>query len=172
MQNNYPPAQGLYDPDYEHDSCGVGFVADIKGRKSHAIVENGLAILKKLVHRGACGCEENTGDGVGILLQMPHKFFSRVCKDSKINLPDYGHYGAALVFLPNDSDESRQCQGIIEKIIIDEGQTVLGWRNVPTDDSSLGPTAKSGEPTFKQIFIGRSNALKDEAAFERKIICY
>ena len=169
MQNNYPPAQGLYDPDYEHDSCGVGFVADIKGRKSHAIIENGLEILKKLVHRGACGCEENTGDGVGILLQMPHKFFSRVCRDSKIDLPDYGYYGAALVFLPNDAGQSRQCQGIIEKIIIDEGQTVLGWRNVPTDDSSLGPTAKSGEPTFKQIFVGRSASLKDEAAFERKL---
>ena len=116
MHNIYPPAQGLYDPDYEHDSCGVGFVADIKGRKSHAIVENGLTILKKLVHRGACGCEENTGDGVGLLLQMPHKFFSRVCKDSNIDLPDYGYYGAGLVFLPNDSAQSKQCQEIIEKI--------------------------------------------------------
>ncbi len=169
MQNNYPPAEGLYDPDYEHDSCGVGFVADIKGRKSHAIVENGLTILKKLVHRGACGCEENTGDGVGILLQMPHKFFSRVCKDSDIDLPEYGQYGAGLVFLPNDAAQSKQCQEIIEKIITDEGQTVLGWREVPTDDSSLGPTAKSGEPTFKQIFIAKGSNAKDEATFERKL---
>tara|TARA_R110002049_G_scaffold45948_1_gene133701 strand:- start:76368 stop:80930 length:4563 start_codon:yes stop_codon:yes gene_type:complete len=169
MQNNYPPAEGLYDPDYEHDSCGVGFVADIKGRKSHAIVENGLTILKKLVHRGACGCEENTGDGVGILLQMPHTFFSRVCKEGNIDLPEYGEYGAGLVFLPNDAAQSRKCQDIIEKIITDEGQTVLGWREVPTNDSSLGPTAKISEPTFKQIFIGKGSNVKDEAAFERKL---
>ena len=107
MQNTYPPAQGLYDPDYEHDSCGVGFVANIKGNKSHQTIEDGLTILKKLVHRGACGCEENTGDGVGMLVQMPHKFFTRVCPNSGINLPDYGHYGAALVFLPNDAEQSQ-----------------------------------------------------------------
>jgi glutamate synthase (ferredoxin) len=169
MQNNYPPAQGLYQPDYEHDSCGVGFVADIKGRQSHQIVENGLTILKKLVHRGACGCEENTGDGVGMLVQMPHKFFSRVCKESSITLPERGHYGAALVFLPNDPDQSGQCQQILEKIISDEGQTLLGWRDVPTDDSSLGPTAKMGEPTFRQLFIGRSKYIRDDAEFERKL---
>lgn len=167
MHNIYPPAQGLYDPDYEHDSCGVGFVADIKGRKSHAIVENGLTILKKLVHRGACGCEENTGDGVGLLLQMPHRFFARVCKDSGFDLPDYGHYGAGLVFLPNDPAQSSQCQQIIEEIVKAEGQTVLGWREVPVDDSSLGPTARLGEPTFKQIFIQRNT--EDQEAFERKL---
>ena len=169
MQNNYPPAQGLYHPDYEHDSCGVGFVADIKGRQSHQIVENGLTILKKLVHRGACGCEENTGDGVGMLVQMPHKFFSRVCKESSITLPERGHYGAALVFLPNDPDQSGQCQQILEKIISDEGQTLLGWRDVPTDDSSLGPTAKMGEPRFRQLFIERSKDIRDDAEFERKL---
>jgi glutamate synthase (ferredoxin) len=169
MQNNYPPAQGLYHPDYEHDSCGVGFVADIKGRQSHQIVENGLTILKKLVHRGACGCEENTGDGVGMLVQMPHKFFSRVCKESSITLPERGHYGAALVFLPNHPDQSGHCQQILEKIISDEGQTLLGWRDVPTDDSSLGPTAKMGEPTFRQLFIERSKDIKDDAEFERKL---
>ncbi len=169
MQNTYPPAQGLYDPDYEHDSCGVGFVADIKGRKSHTIVENGLTILKRLVHRGACGCEENTGDGVGMLVQMPDKFFRKVCPDAGITLPAFEHYGAALVFLPVDESQSKQCQEIIERIVTDEGQTVLGWREVPTDSSSLGPTARSGEPTFKQIFIGRSDAIKDVPAFERKL---
>ena len=169
MQNTYPPAQGLYDPDYEHDSCGVGFVANIKGRKSHQTIEDGLTILKKLVHRGACGCEENTGDGVGMLVQMPHKFFSRVCQQSNIELPDYGHYGAALVFLPNDESESQRCQTMIEDIVVSEGQTVLGWRDVPTDDSSLGPTAVLGEPTFRQIFIGRNPDLADVAAFERKL---
>ena len=169
MHNTHSPAQGLYDPDYEHDACGVGFVVDIKGRKSRAIIDHGLTILKKLVHRGACGCEENTGDGVGMLLQMPHKFFKRVCKPSGINLPACGHYGAGLVFLPNDPDQCRQCQQIIENIITAEGQQILGWRQVPTDDSSLGPTAKSGEPAFRQIFIGRSKIIKDEAAFERKL---
>lgn len=169
MQNTYPPAQGLYDPDYEHDSCGVGFVANIKGKKSHQTIEDGLTILKKLVHRGACGCEENTGDGVGMLVQMPHKFFSRVCAEVNINLPDYGHYGAALVFLPNDASQSAQCQAIIEEIVMAEGQTVLGWRDVPTDDSSLGPTAVSGEPTFRQIFIKRADDITDIESFERKL---
>ena len=169
MQNTYPPAQGLYDPDYEHDSCGVGFVANIKGRKSHKTIEDGLTILKKLVHRGACGCEENTGDGVGMLVQMPHKFFSRVCRESNIELPDFGHYGAALVFLPNDLAQAQKCQSLIEEIVVSEGQKVLGWRDVPTDDSSLGPTAILGEPTFKQIFIERDANLTSVAAFERKL---
>ena len=169
MQNTYPPAQGLYDPDYEHDSCGVGFVANIKGNKSHQTIEDGLTILKKLVHRGACGCEENTGDGVGMLVQMPHKFFTRVCPNSGINLPDYGHYGAALVFLPNDAEQSQQCQAMIEEIVMAEGQSVLGWRDVPTDDSSLGPTAVSGEPTFRQIFIKRADEINDVDTFERKL---
>lgn len=169
MQKNYPPAQGLYDPQYEHDSCGVGFVADIKGRQSHQIIENGLKILKSLVHRGACGCEENTGDGVGMLIQMPDKFFQRVCKESAIQLPELGAYGAGLVFLPTDANEARQVQAQLEKIITEEGQQVLGWREVPIDNSSLGPTAKMGEPVFKQIFIGRGDQVKDVAAFERKL---
>ena len=174
MQKNHPqahtsPTEGLYDPTFEHDSCGVGFVVDIKGRKSHKIVSNAMTILKNLIHRGACGCEENTGDGVGILTQMPHKFFVRVCKEINIDLPDHGYYGAGMIFLPTDADQSRQCQDILEKIVIEEGQTVLGWRDVPTDDSLLGPTALFGKPTFKQIFIGRSDNIKDEASFERKL---
>ena len=169
MQNTYPPAQGLYDPANEHDACGVGFVANIKGRKSHAIIENGLTILKKLVHRGACGCEENTGDGVGMLVQMPHTFFKRICPEAGIDLPEYGQYGAGLVFLPVDPAQSERIQAIIEEIITAEGQTVLGWRVVPTDSSSLGPTALAGEPTFKQIFIGRGDNVANEMDFERKL---
>ena len=169
MQVNKNPALGLYDPSYEHDSCGVGFVVDIKGRKSHQIVDNALTILKNLIHRGACGCEENSGDGVGILTQTPHTFFVRVCKEINIELPDFGHYGAGLVFLPNDESQRQQCLDKFNQIVEEEGQQVLGWRDVPTDDSLLGPTAKSGEPSFKQIFIGRSPTLKDEAAFERKL---
>ncbi|MFT5425088.1 MAG: glutamate synthase (NADPH/NADH) large chain [Gammaproteobacteria bacterium] len=174
MQNKNPqahtaPTEGLYDPAYEHDSCGVGFVVDIKGRKSHKIVSNAMTILKNLIHRGACGCEENTGDGVGILTQMPHKFFVRVCKEINIDLPEIGQYGAGMIFLPTDSKQSKQCQEILEKIVIEEGQSVLGWRDVPTDDSLLGPTALFGEPTFKQIFIGRSKVIKDDASFERRL---
>ena len=169
MQKNYPPAKGLYDPQFEHDSCGVGFVVDIKGRKSHKIVSNALTILKNLIHRGACGCEENTGDGVGILTQTPDKFFQRVCKELNIKLPEFGHYGAGMIFLPNDPEQSQRCREILENIVMEEGQKVLGWRDVPTDDSSLGPTAVSGEPTFKQIFIGRGKDVKDEASFERKL---
>ncbi len=169
MQKNYPPAQGLYDPQYEHDACGLGFVVDIKGRQSHKIVANALTILQNLIHRGACGSEENTGDGVGILTQMPDKFFQRVCKDLGINLPEFRLYGAGMVFLPNDPEQSQRCREILENIVMEEGLEVLGWRDVPTDDSSLGPTALSGEPTFKQIFIGRGDAIKDEASFERKL---
>ena len=159
---------GLYEPSQEHDSCGVGFVVDMKGRKSHKIVTNALTILKNLLHRGACGCEENTGDGVGILIQMPHKFFSRECGRLGINLPDADSYGAGLVFLPHDPAQSKQCQSIFESIIKDEGQQLLGWRDVPTDDSQVGPSAQASEPAFQQIFIGASRP-GDMGAFERRL---
>jgi len=162
-------AEGLYDPAREHDSCGVGFVVDMRGRKSHTIVENALVILKNLMHRGACGCEENTGDGVGILIQKPHKFFLKVCRDAGIELPDADAYGAGLVYLPRDPEQARQCQEIFNRITAEEGQQLLGWRDVPTDDSSIGPTARDCEPAFKQIFIGRSGQLQDLMAFERKL---
>jgi glutamate synthase (ferredoxin) len=161
--------KGLYEPTTEHDACGVGFVVNMKGRQSHEIVSNALTILKNLLHRGACGCEENTGDGVGILIQMPHKFFQRECKKLRITLKEQGRYGAGMVFLPRDSEQIKQCQEIFEKIVIEEGQHVLGWRDVPTDDSMIGPTAKLGEPSFKQIFIGRDDDIEDADAFDRKL---
>ena len=163
-----PEQQGLYDPSTEHDACGLGFVAHMKGQKSHKIIDDALTILRNLIHRGACGCEENTGDGVGILIQKPHKFFKRVCADIDIELPETDSYGAGMVFLPTDAAQAKQCQGIIERIIKEEGQQLLGWREVPTDDSSLGPTAVEGEPTFKQIFIAKSDSL-DPSAFDRKL---
>ena len=169
MPVNKPPTKGLYDPAFEHDACGVGFVVDIKGRKSHKIVENALTILKNLIHRGACGCEENTGDGVGMLTQLPHKFFVRICKEIGIDLPERGHYGAGMVFLPTDASQHQRCIDMLKQIIEEEGQRVLGWRDVPTNDSLLGCMAKAGEPTFKQVFIGRSTDIKDAAAFERKL---
>jgi glutamate synthase (ferredoxin) len=162
-------AEGLYDPAFEHDSCGVGFVVDMRGRKSHVIVRNALTVLKNLQHRGACGCEENTGDGAGILIQKPHKFFQKACRDAGFELPDAEKYGAGLVYLPRDPEQSRQCQAIFERITVEEGQSVIGWRDVPTDDSLIGPSAKACEPDFKQIFIGRSEAITDTMAFERKL---
>jgi glutamate synthase domain-containing protein 2/glutamate synthase domain-containing protein 1/glutamate synthase domain-containing protein 3 len=164
-----PPAQGLYDPAHEHDACGVGFVVDIKGRKSHAIVSQALTVLKNLLHRGACGCEVNTGDGAGILIQMPHAFLLRECSRLGIALPAPGHYGAGLVFLPSDPHERAQCQAVLEQITAEEGQRLLGWRDVPSDDSPVGPSARSVEPVFKQVVIGRAPTLPDRAAFERKL---
>ncbi len=164
-----PERQGLYDPQFEHDSCGVGFVVDIKGRQSHQIVVQALTVLKNLLHRGACGCEVNTGDGAGILIQMPHAFLTRECATLGFGLPAPQGYGAGLVFLPTDPAQAAQCQAIFEQVIQEEGQTLLGWRDVRTDDSPIGPSAKAAEPIFRQIFIGRNPAIADHQAFERRL---
>ena len=164
-----PPAQGLYDPAHEHDACGVGFVVDIKGRRSHAIVSQALTVLKNLLHRGACGCEVNTGDGAGILIQMPHQFLERECGRLGLTLPAPGHYGAGLVFLPRDGAERAECRAILERTVAEEGQVTLGWRPVPTDSSPIGPSARAVEPVCEQVFIARGPAVPDRAAFERKL---
>ena len=164
-----PPAQGLYDPAHEHDACGVGFVVDIAGRPSHAIVSQALTVLKNLLHRGACGCEVNTGDGAGILIQMPHAFLAREADRLGFSLPGPGHYGAGLVFLPTDAADRAACRRVLEAIVAEEGQTVLGWRDVPTNDDPVGPTARSVEPVIAQIFVGRSEGVPDRAVFERKL---
>ncbi len=164
-----PSKQGLYDPQYEHDACGVGFVVDVKGRKSHDLVEKGIRILLNLEHRGACGCEKNTGDGAGILLQTPHKFFAQQAERLGFKLPAPGEYAAGLVFLPAHKDDRARCERLFEQIVREEGQFVLGWRNVPTDNAMLGLTACAVEPVVRQIFIGRSGQVADETAFERKL---
>ena len=164
----FPPKQGLYDPKFEHDACGIGFVVNIKGKKSHRIVEQALTVLQNLDHRGACGCEENTGDGAGILLQVPHAFFQHACDGLGFRLPEPGQYGVGMIFLP-DGDERHRCERVLEEIIAGEGQRLLGWRKVPTDNLYLGETAKSCEPFVRQVFIGRSEAIKDDMAFERKL---
>src|SRR5580693_4410447 len=164
-----PTKQGLYDPWYEHDSCGVGFVVNIKGKKSHKIIRDALTILVNLNHRGACGCEANTGDGAGILMQMPHGFFKEVSRKDKIKLPPLGEYGVAMVFLPRDPNERRTCETLFENIVVEEGQKFLGWRIVPTDDSTLGATARDSEPFIQQAFIRRNAKLTDDMAFERKL---
>src|SRR5213594_3639250 len=165
----FPPKQGLYDPKFEHDACGVGFVVNIKGDKSRQIVEQALTVLENLDHRGACGCEENTGDGAGILLQIPHAFFQHACEGLGIRLPEPGQYGVGMIFLPPDRDERQRCEQTLEEIIASEGQRLLGWRKVPTDNMYLGETAKSYEPFVRQVFIGRGEAVKDDLAFERKL---
>ena len=168
-QIGFPPRQGLYDPRYEHDACGVGFVVDLQARKSHDLVQKAIQILVNLEHRGACGCEPNTGDGAGILLQMPHRFLTAACDRAGIRLPDARGYGAGIVFLPTDPEDRAQCQGLFERIIADEGQQPLGWRDVPTDHSMIGMTARLAEPVMRQVFIGRNESLADDPAFERKL---
>jgi len=169
LENGLPAKQGLYDPQFEHEACGVGFVVDIKGRKSHRIVEQAVEILKNLDHRGACGCEVNTGDGAGILMQMPHAFLKLVCAEASIALPEPGYYGSGIVFLPRGPNKRRRLEEKFEQIVQSEGQSVLGWRTVPTDNSMLGETARSSEPFMAQVFIGRGADVKSELAFERKL---
>src|SRR6184192_4057658 len=133
MIRGYPQPQGLYDPRFEHDSCGVGFLCHIKGKASHKIVDDALQMLENMNHRGACGCEENSGDGAGILVRMPHKFLKRETKKLGINLPKEGEYAVGMIFLPKDLVARRECEHIFEKVIRDYGMVVLGWRDVPVN---------------------------------------
>lgn len=166
--NRIPPKQGLYDPQFEHDACGIGFVAHIKGRPSHDIVRQALQVLCNLDHRGGQGSETNTGDGAGILMQIPHAFLKKACEKQNVILPEPGAYGVGMVFLPADSALREACEKIVEKHVRESGQIVLGWRTVPTDHSSLGDTAKDTEPTVRQIFI-QAQGTSDQLAFERKL---
>lgn len=167
--NGLPPQQGLYDPQYEHDACGIGFVADIKGRKSHEIVRQALQVLCNLDHRGGQGSESNTGDGAGILMQIPDSFFRSAVKELGFELPAAGQYGVGMVFLPQNPEERSACEQMVEKMVREEGQTVIGWRTLPVDNSSLGSFAVSAEPFVRQLFIGANASLKDNLAFERKL---
>jgi glutamate synthase (NADPH) large chain len=165
----FPARQGLYDPAMEHDSCGVGFVAHIKGKKSHAIVSQALTMLEHMDHRGACGCEENTGDGAGILTALPHDFLVKVAqRDAGITLPTAGKYGAGIVFLPTDSEQRAVVEKIIEQHIAAQGQKFLGWREVPTDNSMIGHSAKRIEPRMKMLFVGAADGI-DAETLERQL---
>src|SRR5262245_16173312 len=164
-----PPAQGLYDPRFEHEACGVGFIVNIKGRKSHSIIPQALQVLTNLDHRGACGCEANTGDGAGILIQPPHAFLKLVAREGRVALPDAGAYGVGMVFLPRKAAQRAECEKIFAQIVTEEGQKFLGWRTVPTNNASLGRTAKKAEPFMRQAFIGHGSKVKDPLAFERKL---
>ncbi|CAA7615237.1 glutamate synthase large subunit [Magnetospirillum sp. UT-4] len=164
-----PDQQGLYDPRYEHDACGVGFIADIKNRKSHDIVRQGLEILKNLTHRGAVGADPLAGDGAGILIQMPDAFLRAEAAARGITLPEIGCYGAGTVFLPKDQSLRAACEQVVERLIAAEGQVLLGWRDVPTDGSGLGETVKPTEPFVRMVFVGKGAACADQQAFERKL---
>ena len=164
-----PPAEGLYDLSQEKDSCGVGFIANIKGKKSHQIVTDAINILCNLEHRGATGADPRAGDGAGILVQIPHDFFARKAGELGFKLPKPGEYAVAALFMPREAAWSTVIQSIIADQIKDEGLTLLGWRDVPTDNSSLGETVKPTEPGNMQLFIGRGKTIKTEDDFERKL---
>ncbi len=162
----YPPAQGLYDPANERDSCGVGFVCHIKNAKSHRIVEQGLEILERLTHRGAVGADPKAGDGAGILVQIPDEFF-RASVD--FDLPAPGHYGVGMVFLPRDEDARGEMQATVTRHLEAGGQTVLGWRDVPVDNRELGESVLPTEPVVRQVFVACGDNCADQDAFERRL---
>ena len=163
-----PQRQGLYDPQFEHDACGIGFVVNIKGQKSHAIVRQALTVLANLAHRGGAGSEDNTGDGAGILTQIPDKFFRGACPRAGIELPAAGDYGVGMTFLPLEKIRRKEVTALIEAIVLEEGQSVLGWRYLPVNETSLGYTARINRPHISQLFIGKASGLSD-IAFERAL---
>jgi glutamate synthase (NADPH/NADH) large chain len=166
-----PPKQGLYDPANEHDSCGVGFVAHIKGKRSHQILIDAEEVLRNMDHRGACGCEPNTGDGAGILTALPHEFLQRVVKQElHETLPASGHFAAGIVFLPRNETERQKCKDVVAELVVTRGQRLVGWRHVPTqcDKADIGPTAKAGEPHIEQLIIAAGKNFSGDA-FERQL---
>src|SRR6266542_6026712 len=170
-----PGAAGLYDPRQEHDACGVGFVVDIKGRRSHAVIAQGLQVLVNLLHRGACGCEANTGDGAGVLIQVPDRFLRKVTMPLGMALPPAGQYGVGLVFLPRKHDEREQLRQLMVRIADEEGLEVIGWRVLPIDDHALGASARAARPQIEQVFVAErqhadlAGTGEPQSRFERKL---
>lgn len=164
-----PKKQGLYDPRFEHDACGVGFVCDVKGRSSHKIITDALTVLRRLSHRGATGADPKTGDGAGVLLQIPHEFFADACLECKIKLPPKGRYGTGLIFLPTDKHDREFCKRTLKKAARHEGCDLLGWRKVPLDGSVIGKTAKESMPVIEQVFIIGRRDTEEEIGFESRL---
>jgi glutamate synthase (ferredoxin) len=164
-----PTKQGLYDPQNERDACGFGFVVDIHGRKSNKVLRDAIEVLKNLDHRGACGCEVNTGDGAGVLMQMPHAFLKDAAKKAHITLPEPGEYACGLIFMPRNATQRRRIEEIFARVVQSEGQIYLGGRTVPTDNSMLGETARVSEPFMRQVFVQRGPDTADADEFERKL---
>jgi glutamate synthase (NADPH/NADH) large chain len=171
MHNRLPQAQGLYAPENEHDSCGVGFVANIRGQASHQIVLDAAIMLQNMDHRGACGAETNTGDGAGMLTAVPHPLFAELAQDELgISLPEPGRYAVGNIFLPRDQASRQFCRTAMERYIHAQGQHLLGWRPVPVDTpaADIGPSARETEPVVEQLFIAAEENT-DNAAFERQL---
>src|SRR4051812_49143873 len=168
VSSGLPPAQGLYDPRFEHDACGIGFVANIKGQKSHDIIVKGIQVLINLTHRGACGCDPETGDGAGVLIQIPHKYFARECAKLGFTLPPAGEYGIGMTFLPVGPRARLEAEGLLERIIAEEGLTVLGWRDTPIEGSAIGRVARNSQPYIEQIFVARAKGMTEDQ-LERKL---
>ncbi len=166
--NQLPPPQGLYDPANEHDACGLGFVVNIKNEASHDIVLKGIEILKNLAHRGACGCDSETGDGAGVLIQIPHTFFAREVVSYGFSLPQPGEYGVAMCFLPVERQQRLYCEGLLERISREEGLAVLGWRDTPVNNDAIGRVARASQPYIEQLFVARPPSMSDDE-FERRL---
>ena len=169
MSTDRRPTRWLRDPRIEHDACGVGFVVNVKGEKSHRIVQQGLEVLRNLTHRGACGCDPLTGDGAGILVQVPDAFLRREAKAARIELPAEGAYGVGMVFLPPEVRQRNECQKLVEKAVRSEGHKLLGWRRVPVDGSAPGPLARTAMPEIRQVFVGAGRRTKDQDSLERSL---
>ncbi|MBX0289163.1 glutamate synthase large subunit [Hymenobacter sp. HSC-4F20] len=167
MEHHAP--QGLYRPEFEHDACGTGFIAYVDGRKSHQIVADALTILENMEHRGACGCDSDSGDGAGLLLQLPHWFLLEECTTLGIRLPEPGEYGVGMAFLPKETTQREACRSIINAAAARLGIPVLGYRPVPVNPAGIGPTALSGEPAIEQVFVGRPSGVSTSEDFERKL---
>src|SRR5436309_1935722 len=164
-----PRPRWLLDPRTERDACAVGFVVNVKGERSHDIIEKGLTVLQNLTHRGACGCDPLTGDGAGILVQVPDAFLRRECAAERIALPAPGTYGVGMVFLPEEAEQAQACGALVEKVVAEEGQALLGWRRVPVDQEAPGPLARTVLPQIRQVFIGAAGDAAEQDAFERKL---
>ncbi|WP_068459396.1 glutamate synthase large subunit [Hyphomicrobium sulfonivorans] len=167
--NGMPEAQGLYDPAHEHDACGVGFIADLKGRKSHNIVSDALKILANLEHRGAVGADPLAGDGAGILIQIPHDFLKDECRKLGFTLPPAGQYAVGHIFMPREARLRAHCERVWTRIVKEMGLSLLGWRSVPIDNSSLSDMVRETEPVHRQVFIGRPSSILDQDDFERRL---
>ncbi|MBK9379934.1 MAG: glutamate synthase large subunit [Chitinophagaceae bacterium] len=161
--------QGLYDPSFEHDACGIGFVANIKGHKSHQHISDALTVLENMEHRGACGCEKNTGDGAGIMIQTPHEFFFDECLRLGVHLPSFGKYAAGMVFFPKEIRLREECRDILNRTAEKLGLEILAYRKVPVNTADIGPTALSVEPEMEQVFVACPDHISNPEEFERKL---
>ena len=169
LRASRPVRRDLYDPANEHDACGVGFIAHIKGKRTHELVQQGLLILKNLTHRGATGADPKASDGAGLLIQIPDQFFREEMARQGAALPPVGQYGVGMVFLPREPASRLACEYEIERAVKDEGQILIGWRDVPVDNAELGESVKRIEPVIRQVFIGRGPDVTVTDALERKL---